>query len=772
MITDWCIMQYSQIGKVVALSLGMSIISLAQAQESQESKKGLFETIEVTATKRSESIQEVPVSVSALSGEQLDALGLSDTTEITQQIPNFQVNAWSPQITIFNLRGVSQNNFVDNLEAPIAVYQDEAYVSSMNAISGQMFDIERVEVLRGPQGTLFGRNATGGLVHYISRGASDESLNGYADVSFSSFNRQSLEAALGGAISDSVRGRIAFRHETADGYIKPLAGVPNVDSRAIGGADGYGVRATLEIDFSESLQGEFILKHATDNDVPTGGYAFENCEFDADELCPVDESGRAIVLGGVVSEDPHRHMNDTRGFLNRDTSSVTAKFTKDLDDKEFVSITNYMTMDKEYLEDGDAFPAPIVVFGQNSDMSQFSQEFRLSGNAEKLKWQIGTYYMDYELDALALTVGAPNIDLSFALFENDVIEAPTVFDDFPFDGRSDRPYLQNVKNISVFGQIDYEISSDTVLTAGLRYSKDNKDIDWSAAFTSDQQTTSIVYSATSSNINSGNDGLFNLFQEDSIDYSDYAARLSLKKQFSDELMGFVSWNRGIKGGNWTLSSGVSPDKFVHKPEILNSFEAGVKASLTNSTRLNATAYYYDYTDYQTFVAIPSGAISPNPQIGNSDATAFGAELELVSSVTDNLDVMLGLAFSNSEVESVEAGGSPVLNAEFPNAPSISGNYLIRYFKEVAGNNLVFQLDGAYYGDQFLEVTNGQGTRQDSYNVSNFSINYETEFWTIGVFSKNITDEIYKAYSLDLGVLGATTYYAPPRTTGVSVKYAF
>ena len=198
----------------------------------------------------------------------------------------------------------------------------------------------------------------------------------------------------------------------------------------------------------------------------------------------------------------------------------------------------------------------------------------------------------------------------------------------------------------------------------------------------------------------------------------------------------------------------------------------IKTELTKDTRLNATTYYYDYTDYQTFVAIPPGEVSPNPQIGNSDATAYGAEFELVSSVTDNLDVLLGLAFSNSEVEEIQAGGVPVTNAEFPNAPSVSGNYLVRYYTELGENEIVFQFDGAYYGDQFLEVTNGPGTVQEAYNISNLSVTYQTENWTISLASKNVFDKIYKAYSLDLGVLGATTYYAPPRTTNLSVKYQF
>lgn len=136
-------------------------LSVAMFTSSTMVSANVLEEVIVTAQKREQNLQDVGVSVSAFSGDQLKALGITNTTEITQQIPGLQLNAWSPQLTIFNLRGVSQSNFMDNLEAPIAVFVDDAYVGSMNAINGQLFDVERVEVLRGPQGTLFGRNATG-----------------------------------------------------------------------------------------------------------------------------------------------------------------------------------------------------------------------------------------------------------------------------------------------------------------------------------------------------------------------------------------------------------------------------------------------------------------------------------------------------------------------------------------------------------------------------------------------------------------------------------
>ena len=565
----------------------------------------VLEEVTVTATKRQESIQDIPLSVSALSGDQIDALQLSDMAEITQQIPSLQLNSWSPQMTIFNIRGVSQNNFVDNLEAPIAVYQDDAYIASLNALSGQMFDIERVEVLRGPQGTLFGRNATGGLIHYISRVADEEELNGYARIMAGSFDRLSLEAAIGGSLADNVRGRVAFRYEEAEGYIDADTSIPPVDERAIGGAEGYGLRGTLQVDFSDTLQGDFIAKYNKDDDVPTGGYVFENCEFDANDFCPVDANGRAITLPGVVSGDEHLHQNDTQGFLDRETLNITAKFAKDFGDtSEFVSITNFMDLEKTYLEDGDAFPAPIVVFGQVADTTQFSQEFRLSGASDRLQWQVGAYYMDYQFDGEGLTIGAPNIDLSFALADAGIIAAPVVFDDNPFDARSDRRTDLSVESISVFGQIDYDLADTWTLTAGLRWSDDTKEIDWSAFYSSDDDLTPIVYAATSSNSNINAPTILNSFSDDTINYDDFAARLSLRKQFNDSTQGFVSWNRGIKGGNWTLSSGVSPDRFQHKEEVLDAFEVGVKSDLSNTARVNATVFYYDYGDYQTFIATP------------------------------------------------------------------------------------------------------------------------------------------------------------------------
>ena len=775
--------------------LGLTTAALAACCLPVTGFAQVLEEILVTAQKRDENLQEVPISVTAFSGEQVDALGITDFTEITQQIPGLQLNAWSPNLTIFNLRGISQNSFADNLEAPVAVYVDDAYIGSLNAVSGQMFDLKRVEVLRGPQGTLFGRNATGGLVHYLSQDASEEDTNGYVEAEFGEFDRMGLEFALGGSLSDNVRGRIAGRWTEQDGYIESVdTNLPGGggllfpgSGQDIGGLDGYALRATLQVDFSDRLQGNFWVKYSEDNDVPTGGYVFENCPFQAppnDTLCQVDANGRAITQGGVIDlfgqqASVHEHYAEHPGILNREQTSFTAKFDYTLDnDMEFTSITNYLGMDKFYDEDGDALAIPILTFQTFVDWTQFSQEFRLSGSTEKSRWQVGAYYLNMENDGGTSVSGAPafgNILASGRLLAAGGVEtgAPTANPFNGFEGAiGDQFYVLDSRNWSVFGQADFDLTDKLTLTTGLRWSQDDKDIDLSILYSDNFNTTPVLIDTDESRA-AVNPGV------NEIDYGDWAGRFALNYQVSDDTIVFGSINRGIKGGNWSTGVGanVTAINFQHNEEVLWSYEAGFKME-RDTYRFNGTVYYYDYEDYQAFSLAGGG-----PFVSNSDASSSGAELELFWYPTENWDIVLGAAFIDSEVERVQGANSVVgpggttsaadiLNAEFPNAPALSLNYLFRYNWDVGNGNIAAQIDGVWNDDQFLEVTNGSGTVQESYNVSNARLTYTDsgERFSVTGWVKNFTDEVYKQYSLDLGDLGATTYYAPPITYGITARY--
>tara|TARA_A100001391_G_scaffold119169_4_gene81005 strand:- start:519 stop:2936 length:2418 start_codon:yes stop_codon:yes gene_type:complete len=780
----------------------------AQAQDNAASDAteangggGLAEAIIVTANKRSENLQKVPISVSAFSGEQIDRLGITEATQVTQQIPSLQVNSWSPALTIFSLRGVSQSNFTDNLEAPVAVYQDNAYIASMNAISGQLFDIKRVEVLRGPQGTLFGRNATGGLIHYLSEDASTDVFNGYVQGQYGRFNDRSLEGAVGGALMEGFRFRAAARVEKADGYITSSdtdatslgLGILPGSGQALGGKNGWAARINLQVDLSPDATFSFWYKHSEDKNVDTGGYVFENCVFLDNAYCNTGPTGlsddQTGVANGLTGEpaSPWEHFGDRRGNLDRVMNSVQGDLTWDLGGVELTSITNYLEMRKAYFEDGDAIPQLIVNVDNNVDFDQFSQELRFAGTSDLLSWQAGGYFLDMHYDGVWSVTGSPVIDL--ALAANGGVSNPAI----PV---IDQIYKIHSRNWSLFAQTDVFLTDKLSLTLGGRYSSDTKSIDLTNVVTdatfAPQPDPVVVL--TDDELAAAVPGV------NREKYDDWAARVSLNYQVTPDTLLFASWNRGIKGGNWSLSLNIQPEDFYHRPETLNSFEAGFKTSLFDrSLRLNGTLFHYIYDDYQAF-SLAGGV----PHVYNSDAHSTGAELEAFWSPSNRFDAVLGATWQTSSVDSIPATdvqfgpeifpGAPdtqycknlggvfrcdfpqktIEGAELPNAPRFSFNYLLRYNVDVAKGNVAAQVDGAWYDDQFLEVTNGLGSMQKAYNVTNASLSYTDDATGIAltVWGRNVFDKAYRAYSLNLGILGVTSIYAPPTTYGATLRVPF
>ena len=776
-----------------ALCAFLLLATPAAAQDASDQAAGgtgqpaLLGDIIVTAQKRDQNIQDVPVSISAFSGNQLQQLGMSNATAITQQIPGMHLNAWSPNITIFNLRGISQNNFQDNLEAPVAVYMDNAYMGSMNGIAGQLFDVERVEVLRGPQGTLFGRNATGGLVHYLSRPAKEKAFNGYLQGSYGRFDERSLEGAIGGQIVEGWRARLSMRRALGGNYIKsadtdPANGLVG-NGQNIGGQNAFALRATTQIDVTPDLMVELWYKYSRDHNVPTGGYVFDNCELLPNGFCHVNPVGLTEGSGGVINAltgakaSPYDNFSNTPGFLNRRVHIGQADINWDLGGVALTSITNYTNLKKAYREDGDASPLTIIIFDTSVKYRQFSQELRFSGETGRLKWQVGAYYLDMRLGGGQATRGAPA--LGTALQINGAANDPLSLE----------RYTVRSKNYSAFAQGEYGFTDTLSLIAGLRYSKDRKSLDYisqliDTPFPDALITTDESFAAILPGVNK-------------INYEDYAARLSLNWKPDPDTLIFASYNRGIKGGNWTISPVVSPENFRHDPETLHSFELGAKwATANRRLRINGTLFHYIYDDYQSFAMVGG-----TPQVANSDARATGAEIELTWQPVDRLNMLLGGTWEKSKVKSVRGAGEQfapelfpgapdaeyctniggaffcdfpqdtVKNAKLPNTPRFSVNYLARYDFDVAGGVGAVQVDGAWYDDQYLEVTNGRSSLQPGYNVTNASISWKTadDLLELTLWGKNVFDKAYRAYTLNLGVLGTSSYYAAPATYGATIS---
>jgi iron complex outermembrane receptor protein len=699
----------------------------------------LEETV-VTAQKREQNLQDVGISVTAFGGDQMRQLGMTSSVDITQQVPAMQLQTFTPAFTIINLRGISQNNFQDNLEAPVAVYVDGAYVPSMNAINSHLFDMERVEVLRGPQGTLFGRNTTGGLVHYVTRGALDEETNGYVEVQVGDYDMRLVEGAVGGAFSDSVRARIAGRWLENDGYVESVS--PGI--RDAHGADGYSVRGSMQVDFTENFMADLRVTVSEDDDVPSGTYSINFADADPDTGLGVDAPGRLT--------DELEHASSQEGSFSRDLTNATLNLNWSLGETmELVSISNYMDLDKEYLEDagGGLFFFPYEV---NTEFETFSQELRLSGDTDRMRWQTGLYYLDMSTDTEQSVQGVAILEGAGATTDSAMQITPTSVES---------------KNWSVFGQIEYDFTDSLTVIAGVRWSDDEKDIDYIQ-----------IYSEADAGIDPTL--VFDIKDVaipdiDTVEYDDYAARLQLNYTTELGTLLYASWNRGIKGGNWSIDplgsvAAIEPANLKHDEEILYSYEVGLKTELNEWARLNAAVYYYDYEDYQAF-----SLLGLTPQVTNSDAESWGGELELTLTPTDGLDLLLGAAYIDSEVDAVPDVFGGTVEAEFPNAPELSVNGLARYQWEMFRGTMAVQADGVWNDNQYIEATNSQISEEDAYMVWNARVSYTSadESWQVAGWVKNAGDEVYRLYNLDLGLLGISEeVYAPPRWYGATVSYQF
>ncbi len=740
-------------GKVFGKSL--LVVAIGAASLGGLVQAAVLEEVIVTAQKREQNLQEVGISVTAFSGMQTEALGLNTTQEIIQQVPGLQVQAFTPGFTTFNLRGISQNNFQDNLEAPVAVYLDDVYIGSMNALNMQMFDMDTTEVLRGPQGTLFGRNATGGLIHFRTRKATDEELNGYLRVSHAERDNNVIEGAVGGAFGDAVRGRIAARFEEADGYIEPGSIAPGVlgptgfsaTGSDAAGADGYVVRGNLQVDFSENTLLDVTAIYTEDDNVPTGQYVVRFAGAEPGTLFGTSP-------GAVITGDVHKHASDVSNTgMDRDSTVISAHLTHSFDNgMELNYIGAFLDVYKLYQEDAGGglvfFP-----FSTEADYEQWSHELRLSGDTDALRWQVGAYFLDIDYEGRAIT-GGPAI-----------IGDPT--------GEVIQDTELSSENWSVFGQFEFDLSETLTLIAGLRWSVDEKNIGFvntarnfsPGAMIPDGAVLFDIDAAIAASINPAHSDV------NEIDYDDWAGRLQLNWQLNDEVMLYGAVNRGIKGGNWSPSSAVTLDDIRHDEEVLFAYELGLKSTILDGNgRLNAALFYYDYEDYQAF-SLAGGT----PQVTNSDASAYGGEIEFVYYPTDRWDVNLGLAYLESEVDMIPGvvPGTGNRDVDFPQAPTLSVNALVRYNMDIGDGNLALQVDGNWNDEQFIEGSNSDASLQDAYTVINLRATYKIKDWDFSVWVKNVGDEEYLLYNLDLGFVGfVEQVYAPPRQAGATLKYQF
>lgn len=712
----------------------------------------VLEEIVVTAQKREQNLQDVGVSVTAFSGDQIKSLGYTDTIDIIAQVPGLQMQQSHPTVTVFNIRGISQNDFADHLEAPVSVYIDDGYIGAMGAVHGSLFDIERVEVLRGPQGTLYGRNATGGLLHFISKKPTEE-LEGYGELTVAEYDQIRFEGAVGGSISDGILGRLSFTTNNHDGILKNRVGTDLRD------ADRYAVRGQLQIELGSDTELNLRAQYSENDET---GNAFDlvnaipNDQGLARPIAPNEDAwGVGPGLGFPRFREPDKDgltgSFDSTGKFERETLNLAAKLTWDLSEKvTLTSITDYMKLDKVYSEDSDSSPEFFYIYNSFQEYDQFSQEFRLNGETDNMNWVAGLYYLEMDTDNLS------QIDLDPRFFEAD----PDAFaPSFLFVGVD---YKIESQSQAIFGQIDYQFSDNWSLIAGLRYTEDEREAN--SVFIDELSfppgNTVFPYNTS-------------VDQDAKQEWENFSAKLELDWRPSENTLTYVSVTRGHKAGNFAQPVFVPSFSLIpHDEEILTSYEIGYKGSLADGrVRINAAAFLYDYEDYQAF-----SLQGLEQAIFNKDATIKGAEIEVTwLTPIEGLEILFGASVLDGEVEDVSLPSGEVVDRDMPQAPDYSLNGLIRYEWSAFGGLMSAQVDANYNDDSYFSVFNGPAELQDAYSVANANISYTTNDrrFKITGFVKNLADEEYKLYTLDVSAISAIqNSYAPPRWYGATITYNF
>ena len=402
----------------------------------------VLEEVIVTATKREQSSQDVGIAITAYTGDQLEQLGFDNAQQVTSMAPGVHTIQPNGEANYaIAIRGVASSDFTTNVESPVALYIDEVYISQMSGAGFALFDMERVEILRGPQGTLFGRNATGGLVHYITK-KPGAGFDGYLKGTVGDYDQYKVEGAIGGG-SETLSARLSASYHENDGYI-----TNRLDrGTKLNNADDLAAR--LQVLWAPNEDVELLINaRMAEQDIDTG--FFENVSsVITGKLTPNVFNPVLEYLdndGDVYAGD-----YDDPGFNDLETDGLTATLKWDFGGFRLTSITDQSNVEREYIEDSDASPAPVFNFFLLTDAEQFSQEIRLDGEVDAFQWVAGLYYLDLDINDSNGAITDPFIG---PVYDEIGIERTP-----GSEAGLNNAYTSELESISVFGQLDIPITS-------------------------------------------------------------------------------------------------------------------------------------------------------------------------------------------------------------------------------------------------------------------------------------------------------------------------
>lgn len=703
----------------------------AQDQAGAGATQGGLEEIIVTAQKREESLVEVPASVAAVTPEQLAASGLISTKDLAQAVPGMRVD-FSGGYMQPTIRGIGSAIAGTGFSTNVASYVDGFYNPSQFTTDSLFLNVQNIQVLKGPQGTLFGRNATGGAVLVSLRDPSmDPTLE--MKASYGTYGKTELGAYGSTGIGDSVAVDLSGIYQGSDGFTDNIT----TGEKGVDGYDNWAVRGSVLWNMTDNASFKLAYQHSENDDGRP--YAVNVIKNPANG----NPAAIAATLGAPVPTKRGKISSDAKTNFESQSDGVylTGKF--DLGFGKLTSYTGYRQDDVKNYLDLDSSPLPLQQGVFMNDNKTFTQEFNFNSEVGSLEYVLGAYYINAKekQDPFKILIGQ--------------IDPTTAYDFYTAES--------NVDAWALFADGTYKLSDQWALIGGLRYSDESSEAEYNLQFVGQLFAPGAI------------PGSGKPFDHS---WTNTTGRFGIRYSPSDSSSVYLTYSQGFKVGLLT------PNSFTTTPldpEKVDAYELGYKMS-GERARFEAAAFYMDYQNLQVANYINGSAVYENA----ANAEIYGAELNLTALVTDGLQATVGLAYTNATYKDYKNASGWHLtdsglseNVTIPDAsglqmqraPEWTGNAELMYTRPLAGGTM--KLSGTYYYTSEFPFDNTEQFMQDAYSLLNLRAAWEAPSgkWEVAAFGTNVLDEEYNAQVLP-GIPAVQRAYGEPAVFGVSLSLKY
>jgi len=766
--------------RIAANTLGLAVATIAGGGAIAEERGYSIEEIVVTAQKREQNLQDVGIAVSAFTGDALKELGAQSLSEVPNFTPNVELfDEYGSGQPTWVIRGVGLQDFNANNTPAAAIYVDDIYMTS-NAMGGLgLFDIERIEILKGPQGALYGRNTSGGAVRVMSARPSTEAVDGYVSGSYGRWDEVTFEGAANLPLSDSAALRLAGRwNQSNDAWQKSLSA-----GEHHGEKDTWAARAQLLVELDEDVELLVKVHGARDNSETVMGRSVGLYDPATGDFCDALLSGRrddnscvnlatltsfffgdlSAPFPSAQSDDGADTLSDPVNQLDNKAFGTSAALTVEFDAFTLTSITGFEDFEFSLAFDYDGGQGEFGHQLARSDIEAWSQEFRLVSHSDgDVNWLLGLEYAEDKF--------SENRD--FLLADNLLVMM-----DSGLGAAGKLQFDQDTESLAVYGQVEWQFADTWRLTLGARYTDEEKTY-------RDGSFNALLFGMEEL-------GQVPLVENLNVDFDMqvWSGKAGLDWTPAEDLLVYASVSRGFKAGGFY--GGFPNDGLAsiepYDEETVWAYELGFKSEwLNNTLRLNGALFFYDYTDvqgFQTRFSTISNTVVTS--LGNQgDAEHQGAELELLWLPSEQLTIQAGISVLEAEINDSDAVSTNLLGEDVPlegleraYSPDLSYSLMARYEWPLADNlSAVFQVDYSYRddvaGDALSVPEQALYGGQDGYGLFNtrVALGAVDGEWTVALWGKNLADEEYitNVTTDDLG--SYMDIYGRPRSYGVDVTY--